>query len=1157
MAQPVNLAEEFTPPDVAGEAPASPTKIMEEFDPPPRSEQIAIANDAHEKVTDWKKAFQNAGSPKEGIELVRKWAGEKAAEAFSSNAGSVWEEANAPLVHVPRAPQVPSLENTPASMRPMQPAASVLGGAYNTAAGFAESLTAPLNIGTLGTFGALTKVAAGVGPAARAAQYALAAIKVGFGAEMAKAAGGQAGKASVDLANPDIPLQEKVETGLAPLVTGGLAILSAAHGAKDVTEAAARSQATAEKTASAPSLVDEFTAPQPDAPLPTEKITQIEQDLQGEVAKEAPASPPAGAMIEQVSRLTPDEFANWEKEQPGGQTGASNRVGIEAIGNKELIRNLKEKKILARAELDDAMKAAKSASDADFESTSRTLMNAASKDQFFSEAISSAEGTGSALQDPAVVEAHQAFNMREGIKTADELTAKIADENKAKGQGADVEMTKQLLGDKKYKVVEVPVEEIGPEFGQLQNKVTAKYMATPSEEPVILARVDGEGPLRPVDGKHRVAAAKNTGQDTIKAYVPVDDPIAARPASEVATSEVGLGAASPAEFEPTGKFVTSLKNEVVDQQRVARGLPPAMQEARKSFGATWDEAMKRIDEDQNAADALISDLKETPRATTDVESAILLHREIDLRNTFDRATKNIDENIGTPDSLAADRETSQRALDELQDLYDVSKSAGTETGRGLNARKMLAAEDFSLSSMMTKRRVAKGGEKLTAEEQAEVQRQFEEVASAQRALDEVADGDGNLLQAKLDKAKNDFNETLERDRYDRLTGIQKVRENAIGIYDAARNLMTTGDFSFVLRQGKLAVLSHPILAAKAFPKTFEALLADEVTARAIDNQTFSHPDFPEAQKAKLHLVEEGEKMTAQDEAVLASRFSKDLPVVRKFNQAGRVFLNKLRFDVWRALRSSLDKPTEAQDKQIAQFVNEATGRGGLGPLERAAIPLGRLLFSPRYLASRIQVAVGHSMWGGDMATRRIIAKEYAKFLVGLGVYYSALNLALSGNDKKKPVVTFDPRSPDFGKVKLGNTRLDPLAGLSQVIVFGSRTATGERMNAAGKVLPIRGKVPFGGQKWTDVAATFARSKLHPIPGAIVNLFDGTDLAGKEATLLNQAANMVVPLTYVDIYQALEEQDLPEGVALSLLALLGEGLQTYKPKPAKQMGSPKK
>lgn len=278
----------------------------------------------------------------------------------------------------------------------------------------------------------------------------------------------------------------------------------------------------------------------------------------------------------------------------------------------------------------------------------------------------------------------------------------------------------------------------------------------------------------------------------------------------------------------------------------------------------------------------------------------------------------------------------------------------------------------------------------------------------------------------------------------------------------------------------------------------------------------------------------------------------DIPIVRNFTNAGRVFLNKIRLDTYKALRKSLSKsgtPTPEEGRQIAMFVNESTGRGGLGKAEPAGVVLGRVMFSPRYYASRIQLASGHSMWGGTMRTRRIIATEYARTLVGLGLYYTMLNAYFSSDtDKKAGSIETDPRSTDFGKIKMGNTRLDPLAGLSQVIVMGARTGTGEKKTGTGKVQPIRGpKVPYGGQTWADITASHLRGKLHPVPGAIANLFNGTDLGGEEATLVNQAGNMVAPITYIDIYTALKEQGLDDGAALSLLALLGEGLQTYEQK----------
>lgn len=249
--------------------------------------------------------------------------------------------------------------------------------------------------------------------------------------------------------------------------------------------------------------------------------------------------------------------------------------------------------------------------------------------------------------------------------------------------------------------------------------------------------------------------------------------------------------------------------------------------------------------------------------------------------------------------------------------------------------------------------------------------------------------------------------------------------------------MTTGEFSFVLRQGKLAAASRPVMTARALPKAFQALFADEVTARAIDIQTKSDPVATRAIENGVHFAEEGAKLSAREET-LASKLADRIPLLRNFNQAGRVFLNKLRIDLYKSMEGGRELTPE-QGEALAKYVNEATGRGSLGALEKSSVELGRVLFAPRYLASRLQYAVGHSLWGGDLTTRRIIAKEYARTLVGLGVYYASLNAAfnaLTDDPNKKPVVSMDPRSTDFGKVKIGNTRIDPLAGLSQVVVFG-------------------------------------------------------------------------------------------------------------------------
>jgi hypothetical protein len=63
---------------------------------------------------------------------------------------------------------------------------------------------------------------------------------------------------------------------------------------------------------------------------------------------------------------------------------------------------------------------------------------------------------------------------------------------------------------------------------------------------------------------------------------------------------------------------------------------------------------------------------------------------------------------------------------------------------------------------------------------------------------------------------------------------------------------------------------------------------------------------------------------------------------------------------------------------------------------------------------------------------------------------------------------------------------------------------------------------------------------------LADLSDGTSMDGSDTTVVKETGNLVGPITYFDIKKAFEEQDIPEATAMSLLGLLGEGIQTYKP-----------
>lgn len=371
--------------------------------------------------------------------------------------------------------------------------------------------------------------------------------------------------------------------------------------------------------------------------------------------------------------------------------------------------------------------------------------------------------------------------------------------------------------------------------------------------------------------------------------------------------------------------------------------------------------------------------------------------------------------------------------------------------------------------------------------------------------------------------------------------------------NATRAIMTSFDFSAALRQGGFIVIAHPIRSAKAFPTLFRSL-TKQGQAR-VEAEIASRSNAPLYARYKLFIakVESGEGLVRQEEAVM-SRLAERIPIVAASQRSYTTFLNKLRADSFDAMVETLAKNREVTAEEglaITNFVNVATGRGNVGNFEQAAVVMNSTFFAPRYVLSRFQLLITQPLsivtpqkFGGQpsLRLRKLIATEYARYLIGMGIIYALARAA--GYDIEE-----DPRSSDFGKIKIGRTRMDPLSGISQATVFLSRVTTGKtKSTKTGRVTSIRDNVKFGRDDTADVIARFARSKLAPVPGAAVELVTGTDVIGNKVTPLGILGELVTPLALsevIDIMQ--EEESVPVKTAEGLAVIFGVGAQVHKPR----------
>jgi len=219
------------------------------------------------------------------------------------------------------------------------------------------------------------------------------------------------------------------------------------------------------------------------------------------------------------------------------------------------------------------------------------------------------------------------------------------------------------------------------------------------------------------------------------------------------------------------------------------------------------------------------------------------------------------------------------------------------------------------------------------------------------------------------------------------------------------------------------------------------------------------------------------------------------------------------------------------------------------------VPLAQVLFSPRFVASRIQLV-------NPVFYARLhpaVRKEALKSLIGTaGLFGTVLGLATTAGME----VETDMRSSDFGKIRVGkNTRLDIMGGFSQIMVFLARMVTNETKGIkSGEVRGLSEGFKSGGR--LDTVGRFLESKAAPTVSMGIRLLRGTNFVGDETTLTDELMNNFVPFVLQDLYDMIEDDELsPEEIAgLTGLATFGAGTQTFdvnRPRKKKDKSKGKK
>lgn len=389
-------------------------------------------------------------------------------------------------------------------------------------------------------------------------------------------------------------------------------------------------------------------------------------------------------------------------------------------------------------------------------------------------------------------------------------------------------------------------------------------------------------------------------------------------------------------------------------------------------------------------------------------------------------------------------------------------------------------------------------------------------------------------QALIDRIK-----ALRGEINKRLTPTSSLEKIAKGA-GTFKSLQALGDLSALLRQLVSLSKSHPIMASKNIVKGFRALFSEKY---ATDHwQRIQSDDYyADAVKDGLHIVSPNEERLSMRQEDFVSNFSEKIPVygqvVKGSNRGMTIMLNEMRFNLYKAMRHNHPELNAAQRASFADMLNKFSGRGNLGKGAKASDVvqvLNTTLFSPQFAISRIQAPL-----------KIITAKSKAERMAAIRYVVTdavATNLILQmGDSMGWWEYETNPWDEDFGKLRIGDTRLDLWGGYLQPF----RVATRIAYVGAERVSGRQSLSPRNYDMMEDLLQTMIEYKASPPINTAYELLTGETKMGEKTSVYGTLLRSVTPLIADDVYDAITREGPERASLVFLLTFFGAGASTYK------------
>jgi hypothetical protein len=397
--------------------------------------------------------------------------------------------------------------------------------------------------------------------------------------------------------------------------------------------------------------------------------------------------------------------------------------------------------------------------------------------------------------------------------------------------------------------------------------------------------------------------------------------------------------------------------------------------------------------------------------------------------------------------------------------------------------------------------------------------------------------------------------------------LKKVVQAIAATPGTMKSIVASLDNSFWGRQG-MKTLADPRTSKiwiKGFLKSWKDIGIALKGGDAVESIRADIYSRPNALNGKYDAGNYG--LSVLTEEAFPSSFPEKIPLLGRLFKASEQAYNgaalRLRADLADRIIRIADKNgintlSRADAQPLGQLVRSITGRGGLGKAEALSKEANALLFSVKFLKSNIDTLLAPAKYAATKAGLKTPASKGAAFaekeaaknsMYILATLTSVLVMAKLLDPES---VDEDPRSTNFGKIKVLGHWVDISGGMASLITLAARVATGKSKSSTGNWTDLRSG-EFGQKNALDVINDFWAGKLSPFAGIVRDILKGENFQGdptlKDGKLYleNLLPNVTIPLSIQNFNQLKNDPNSSSILGSMILEGLGLSTSTYKQK----------